>query len=278
MPSRSSAWSSTITTRTAAPRGSSSRPPGGLSTVSVPSSASTRWRSPVRPAARGSAPPGPSSAISTTQRARASRVSATRAGAPPRVLGDVRQRLGDDEVRGGLDDRRRPARRRARRRSTGIGARSPSASTRRRQPAVGEDRRRDPAGEVAQLGDRGAGLARGPGARARRPRAGRRAAPRRARAACSARRAAPGRRRAGRARCAAARRPGRRARRAACGSARRPGRSAPARGARRQPLAATSRPCSEERGAEHQRRPDRPEPAGARTAPSSKSRSRRPSP
>ena len=58
----------------------------------------------------------------------------TVAGAPPRVLGDVRQRLGDDEVGGGLDHRREARRAAARRPSTGIGERRPSASTAATRP------------------------------------------------------------------------------------------------------------------------------------------------
>ena len=91
--------------------------PGGLSTRSRPPSASTRSaspRSPV-PCAR-SAPPTPSSATSTTARPSA-RSHADPHGARLGVLGDVGQRLRDDEVGGRLDAVGEPlgqARRRAR--------------------------------------------------------------------------------------------------------------------------------------------------------------------
>ena len=154
---------------------------------------------------------------STTSRRSVVEVERHRAPTPRRVLGDVRQRLGDDEVRRGLDHRQRAATARPRRPRPGSPSAGRAPRRRRREAAVGEDRRGDPAREVAQLGDRGARLVAGAAEHARRPRAGRRACPRRGRAACSARRAAPGRRRGGRARSAAARPPGRRARRAGCG-------------------------------------------------------------
>ena len=95
------------------PHGSSARivvpPPGGLATRER---AVERLDAVAQPgqaaAARGSAPPGPSSATSTTSSVRAPRRASTRAPRAARVLGDVGQRLGDDEVRRGLDHRRRP--------------------------------------------------------------------------------------------------------------------------------------------------------------------------
>ena len=58
-------------------------PPGGLDTSSVPSSASTRLRSPVRPLPSGLAPPRPSSRISTSSRVprRSTRTAAAEASA-----------------------------------------------------------------------------------------------------------------------------------------------------------------------------------------------------
>ena len=91
--------------------------PGGLSTRSRPPSASTRSASPRRPVPRArSAPPTPSSATSTTARP-STRCTRMRTALALGVLGDVGQRLGDDEVGGRLDAVREPlgaARRRAR--------------------------------------------------------------------------------------------------------------------------------------------------------------------
>ena len=207
------------------PHGSSARTvvplPAGLVTSNVPSSASTRWRRPGQPGAgRARRRRAPRRATSTTSRPSPSDSVDVR-GRPAGVLGRVGQRLGRDEVGGGLDHRRRPAARATACTVTSIGERRAERLDRRLEAAVGEHRRRDPAREVAQLADRRARLLAGRRAPARRPPGGRRAAPRRARAACSARRAAPARRRAGRARCAAARRPGRRGRRRGCASARR---------------------------------------------------------
>ena len=77
------------------------------------------------------------------------------------MLGGVRQRLGDDEVGGGLD-RRGGGRSSSRPRPSGSGAALGQRLERRAEPAVGEDRRVDAAGQVAQLlqrlADAGAGL------------------------------------------------------------------------------------------------------------------------
>ena len=103
--------------------------PGGLSTSSVPSSAPTRSsspRSPLPPAA--SAPPTPSSRTSTTRAAVLAPHVDARVGRL-RVLGDVGQRLGDDEVGRGLDRAREPLARARESSSTGIGARLASDSS-----------------------------------------------------------------------------------------------------------------------------------------------------
>ena len=131
----------------------------------------------------------------------------------PRVAGDVGQRLGDHEVGGGLDLRRRAlveldvdldGQRHA------VGEPLHGGP----EPAVGEDRGVDAARELAQLGERDRELV----ARSPRP-SGRRRCPSAARAAgagrARARRAAAGRRRGGRARAAGGRR--RRPRRCARG-------------------------------------------------------------
>ena len=187
----------------------------------MPSSASTRLAQADAGRCRaGSAPPGPSSSILDDQ---APALLEQRDLAPRRrgVLGGVGQRLGDDEVGGGLDDRRAAGARCRASTFTGSAERSPSESTAAAQAAVGQHRRGDAAGEVAQLLDRVGGLDAGVARPARRPRGVRPGGPRRGRAACSAPPAGPARRRAGRARSGAAPRPGRPARRGACGSARR---------------------------------------------------------
>ena len=93
--------------------GSSARrivgPPAGLDRNSVPSSASTRLRRPVSPLPSGFAPPRPSSRTSTSSRV-AAPLDAHGRGLRLGVLGDVRERLADDEVGGGLDGRRAPRR------------------------------------------------------------------------------------------------------------------------------------------------------------------------
>ena len=81
---------------------------GGLSTSRWPSRASSRSASPRRPVpSAGSAPPTPSSAT-TTVACPLERRDADRRVRGVRVLGDVRDRLGDDVVRGRLDRRRQP--------------------------------------------------------------------------------------------------------------------------------------------------------------------------
>ena len=90
-------------------------PPGGESTSSRPSSASTRSRSPRRPRAAGQV--GAAHAVVADLHAQAvarRRAGRTEASLGPRVLRDVGQRLGRDEVGGGLD-RRAAAATRARR-------------------------------------------------------------------------------------------------------------------------------------------------------------------
>ena len=77
--------------------------PGGLSIVSCPSRAPTRSARPRSPLPRsGVAPPWPSSRISMCA-SLFSRPTVTHASLASRVLGDVGERLGDDEVGGGLD-------------------------------------------------------------------------------------------------------------------------------------------------------------------------------
>ena len=171
----------------------------------------------------GSAPPGPLSATSTTSSRRPGVGRRSRTAGARRVLDDVGQRLGDDEVGRGLDHRGPGAGRACspplasmpsgwrapRPPPPGRGRRAPAARSRARGRAARRSRRWPP---------------RAPGGPARRSRAGPRAAPRPARAASSARPAAPGRRRGGRARSGAAPPTGRRARRGGSGSARRPAR------------------------------------------------------
>ena len=178
-PSRSSAWSSTITTRTPpawtarssrSAHGRTARTvvpsPTGLRTSSQPSSASTRWRRPVKPAAErvGAAQPlvgddDPELAVLGPDRHPDRRARG--------VLGRVGQRLGDDEVGGVLDRRRRPVvdlgvdrdlragavGQRLDRRLQARGRRAPAARSRGRGRAARRSPRSPP---------------RGPGARARR--------------------------------------------------------------------------------------------------------------
>ena len=83
-------------------------PPEGLSTESVPSRTATRSTSPRRPdPPTGSAPPTPSSETVTTSTPSCGWTH-TRADGGARVLRDVRQRLRDDVVGGGLDVRDEP--------------------------------------------------------------------------------------------------------------------------------------------------------------------------
>ena len=138
------------------PHGSSTRtivgPPRGLVTASVPSSASTRRRSPVRPPPAGSAPPRPSSSISTAS-ASPRRATATATRLAPECLAafasaSATTKYAADSTAGGeplveLDRDRH-------------GQRAPVGERRERgaEPAVGEHRRVDPAREVAQLLER----------------------------------------------------------------------------------------------------------------------------
>jgi hypothetical protein len=79
--------------------------------------------------------------------------------APPRarVLGHVGQRLGDGEVGGRLDRGGQPVGHVDRHRARHRAARG-ERGDRGVEPAVGEDRGVDPAGEVAQLGERDLGV------------------------------------------------------------------------------------------------------------------------
>ena len=129
-PSRSSARSSAITTRMAAPRAGWSARRRGSTTKSVPSSASTRLRSPVSPPPLGvRRRRAPSSRTSTSSRVAARARRAPRARGACACLADVRERLG---------------RRRSRRRSRRPPARGPPRSQVDRRRA----RRRAPASEV----------------------------------------------------------------------------------------------------------------------------------
>ena len=97
-------------------------------TVSSPSSAATRSASPDNPVPpRTSAPPAPSSDTSTVRRALGGADPHGR-GARARVLGHVRQRLGDDEVDARLDRVREPLLRHLEH-ATGSGIRDASRAT-----------------------------------------------------------------------------------------------------------------------------------------------------
>ena len=209
MPSRSSTESSAITTRTAAPRRTTVGPPVGLARRNVPVDGGRPGR-----AGRRGPPPGCSigaaaAVVAHVDEQRGPNSLDARRGLRRRaVLGQVGQRLGDDEVGG--RPRSPPAA--ARRSDTSIVDRHrrcapASAGQRGVEAAVGEHLRVDAAHELAQLADRRLGLLVRAGRRARRRRTGRRrgrAAPWPCRGPSPARRAAAGRRRAGRARCAAA--------------------------------------------------------------------------
>ena len=86
-------------------------PPGGLSTVRVPSTAAARWaspRSPVPPPSAGTAASGPSGAAAAVvgdddPQPVADAFDGDLGVAGVGVLGDVGERLGDDEVGDGLD-------------------------------------------------------------------------------------------------------------------------------------------------------------------------------
>ena len=133
------------------------------------------------------------------------------------VLGRVGQRLGDDEVGGGLDRAAAGAVRRRPSIVTGTARRRRERLERRLQAAVGEHRRSDAAREVAQLArSRAAPRSRASSSSSRGLGVAVELAPRPGRGSSPARRAAPARRRAGRARCGAARPPRRRRRRRGC--------------------------------------------------------------
>ena len=136
-----------MTARTVVPR------PAGEETSSRPSSAAIRSLSPRRP--------GPVARVGA-----ADPVVGDRHDEPPvlaahvdrgvrrvRVARDVRDRLGDDEVRRGLDRRRQPL---VRHGGDLDRQRHPLRQRlqRRPEPAIGEHRRMDPARELAQLADR----------------------------------------------------------------------------------------------------------------------------
>ena len=125
--------------------------PGGLWTASVPSIASTRWRRPGETAAVGIGAARPVVADRDHQAAARAREPHERRRAG--VLGGVGERLGDHEVGHGLHDRRQAL---AHVGVDGHRDRRPPAERLDRggQTAVGQHRRRDPAREVAQLGDR----------------------------------------------------------------------------------------------------------------------------
>ena len=133
-------------------------PPSGLAMRSRPSTAVTRSRRPRQPAAADARPP-------RRRRRRGSRRAASpialrhvdRRVAGVAVLGDVGERLGDDEVGGGLDRRRRAVGER----DVDLDRHRAAGGERRQrgvEPTVGQHRRVDAAHEVAQLADRQLGL------------------------------------------------------------------------------------------------------------------------
>ena len=106
-------------------------------TSSVPSSAPTRSLEPAQPAPpAASAPPTPSSRMSTIAWPFSRRTVDARRSVASRVLGDVGQRLGDDEVGRGLD-RRSGGAARARRRARPGRARGWRATRARRRGRAG---------------------------------------------------------------------------------------------------------------------------------------------
>ena len=130
----------------------SCRRPRRCSTLNSPSSAATRSASPRRPEPSGSAPPRPSSRTSTVSKPLLW-ATLTRDALGVRVLGDVGEGLGDEEVGGGLDagrgalvDLRRQLDR----------DRRPGGERLERgdEPAVSQQAGVDAAGELAQLGRR----------------------------------------------------------------------------------------------------------------------------
>ena len=80
--------------------------PPGLSSSKIPSSASTRSRNPPRPGAVGGLGAADAVVGDLHDEHLLALRDANRRGRRLRVLEDVGQRLGDDEVRGALDERR----------------------------------------------------------------------------------------------------------------------------------------------------------------------------
>ena len=213
MPARSSAESSAITMRMAAPPSRSWAPSAGLDTVNVPRAARTRSSRPRRPVA--------SSAAATVRAADAvvehRDVQCVGRFVEPhgddrlggaRVFGDVGQRLGDDEVGDRLDFVGQPVRQvdvESRRHAGGFDALH-DRGQRGVQAAVGEDRRGDAADHVAQFDERALGVVVRLGDQLAWPRAGRcRAWSAPARSSWPATPAGAARCRAGRVRCGAVR-------------------------------------------------------------------------
>ena len=134
MPSRSSSESSPITTRMGSPLARSSRRRAGSSISSVPSSAASRSAIPRRPEPRRGV--GAAAAVvgdrrrSACRRSRSTRDVGARG---VRVADDVGQRLGGEEVGGGLDGRRAALLGRRTRSPTGSGARRDERAQRRRR-------------------------------------------------------------------------------------------------------------------------------------------------
>ena len=210
-PTRSRAWSSARTARSRSGRarhlqGHDGRP--------------ARRAGDVHCAVEGREPPGdtgqPAARRGRRRRGRRRRpraaarrrrgVPTTQARPAPACLTMLVEALGDREVGRRLD--RRGQRRRAgrRRRVTGSGIGSASASIAAGQAAVGQHRRVDAADHRAQVLQRRRPSSRGPRAAARpRPPGRCRSASRRGRRSCRPRRSGPGRRRAGRARSGAPR-------------------------------------------------------------------------
>ena len=120
--------------RTARPRAAARRArsvpsPGGLSTLSVPSQRADAVGEAAEARARAGVARRRRRRRGPRRRARRPRCATrTVACVASRVLGDVRQRLGDREVRRRLDRRRRAGRRAASSTSTGTGARAASAA------------------------------------------------------------------------------------------------------------------------------------------------------
>ena len=135
-------------------------PPGGLTTRIVPPTAPTRSSRPRSPVpAAGSAPP-PAVVGHLDAQARVGLQRPDRGAPCVGVLGGVRQRLGDDEVDGRLDSPAGSARRGRRRASSGTDDRSARDWSAGRSPPSARIAGWSPAGELAQLVDRGPGVRR----------------------------------------------------------------------------------------------------------------------